>query len=195
LKNFQVVGGPNSRILGGRDMAVTAFNLPQDVPWRLLTASDDMMDLDYSTEKFPPPWRSSLAIAAYEPPDEYQPLIKCGEKIVLLKIVSTLTGYTPSGAEIEEGLAILLGRVPELTARDILGEYFGCYGALVNISVFVNTRAEGAPIPATIVDIEPKMRDLYQAATEEGELLTSSSSEVVTTKCLSGDNLIDMNRL
>src|SRR5207249_1224388 len=35
-----------------------------------------------------------------------------------------------------------------------------------------------------IVDFEPKMRDLYQAATDVGEVLTASVSEVTTDKTL-----------
>lgn len=35
-----------------------------------------------------------------------------------------------------------------------------------------------------IASLEPKTRDLYQAATDEGEILTSSSSELITNKSL-----------
>jgi hypothetical protein len=164
-------------------MAGLALNLPIDIPWTLLSASPDMMSPKelFGERGFPSPWRTSIAIAAYEPPDEFQELIDCGQRISLLKVTCTLAGYTPTADEVANGWTYLPpDTVKEVWAIEILGPYFACYGALVNVSVFPKGGPKGTV--ARVLDFEPKVRDLYQAATEGAEILSGSAGEVNTTK-------------
>jgi hypothetical protein len=60
----------------------------------------------------------------------------------------------------------------------------GCYGVLLNVSVhpFEEDLVDNLYKYPRIVDFEPKLRDFYQAASETGEILTSSMNTVSTTR-------------
>src|SRR5690349_4509389 len=148
-------------------------DLLTDVPWKLVAASPDMMDTRPRDRHYPFRWRSSLAFYAYEPPlDQIDPL--CDERITLLKVSCTITGYQPN--DVKAGTIDFPG-IPTTEVTRAINEYFGCYGVQLNVAVFPpkSTAVEQYP---HIVDFEPKTRDLYQAATQEGEILTASKSQV-----------------
>jgi hypothetical protein len=65
----------------------------------------------------------------------------------------------------------------------IAREYLACFGVLLNVGVFP-TSSDTTDLNRFphIVDFEPKLRDLYQAATETGEVLTGSIGKVSTAK-------------
>ena len=51
------------------------LELPSDIPWKRLAATEDMFQKEMYLSKYPPKWRSSISIYYYEPsevdvPDE-----------------------------------------------------------------------------------------------------------------------------
>ena len=168
---------------------MSAFNLPIDIPWTLIDCSRDMMDPTFCNKKAPPPFRSSIAVYAYQPKDEELPTELCGKKLTYLKISCSITGYQPTAAEIDQIVTFVeqVGEIDYSKIETIIREYFGCYGVLLNVAVFpysddlVKTFDEYPHI----IDFEPKLRDFYQAATETGEVLTTSFNKVSTGKSLS----------
>lgn len=112
---------------------------PEDIPWQLMCVSNDMLDPNKCNKKFPMPWKSSIAISAYEPKEEDLPAPFCAGKITYLKITVSVTGYQPTDDEIEEGFTEFNNTPVEAALDDIFATYFGCYGALLNIAVFPNS--------------------------------------------------------
>jgi hypothetical protein len=125
-----------------------------------------------------------VAVSVFEPPDSQIPQGLCGQRITFLKVTCTITGYQPTEAEVEEGYTSLGGDPVEV--EKILSSYFACYGMLLNVAVHPQPPSRDADLAGypRIIDFEPKTRDLYQAATESGEILSASSSKVATTKSL-----------
>lgn len=168
------------------------LQLPVNVPWTLLKASGDMIDVwpmrrvgDPDT----PPWQwaSSIAIFGYEPDPEDLPAALCDQRLTFLKISCSITGYQPPASELEAVL-VAYPNVPSDRLSRMIGEYHACHGALLNVSVFPSppweTIWDQPPLSTfpRIVDFEPKNRDLYQAATDKGEVLTASKSGIKTDK-------------
>ena len=172
-------------------MANTSLELPQETSWKFLGASSDMMDTNFCNKQFPFRWQSSIAISAFEPKQESIPPDLCEGQITFLKVTTTITGYQPTRQETEEGY-VTFPNIPTEELNRIIDQYFACYGAQLNISVFPNSgQIPGEPEPQFaldkyphIIDVEPKIRDLIQASSETGEILTSSKSNVKTNKNL-----------
>ncbi|HEX8075816.1 MAG TPA: hypothetical protein VF545_12655 [Thermoleophilaceae bacterium] len=173
-------------------MAGRLLDIPFDVPWKEIAVSADMIDRRFCDKEYPPDWRSSVSISVYEPPDEELPDELCGRRVAFLKVTCSITGYQPSNDEVEEGYAEFGTRSDEV--EKVMAAYFACYGALLNVSVHpdpvIETGEDPGPSDLDVerypifVDFEPKTRDLYQTATEDGEILTASTSEVSTTKTM-----------
>lgn len=141
------------------------------------------MDPKFCNKKFPFPWRSSLAISAYEVPDEDLPEPFCNGRLTYVKLTLSVTGYQPTDQEIEDAY-VQFGNTPvEADLDDIFAEYFGCYGALLNVAFFPNS-AQSWPTKdfPRIIAMEPKVRELIQSATESGEILTATKDSLSTTK-------------
>lgn len=160
------------------------IKLPQEPSWKLLGVSADMMDTQFCNKRFPFRWRSSLAISAFEPNPDDLPEHLCEGRITFLKITASITGYQPSREETAAGYTSFPD-VPTEELSRIIDQYFACYGALLNVAVFPhpNSDVDLHDYPH-VIDVEPKTRDLVQAATETGEILTSSKSNVKTNKSL-----------
>lgn len=118
-------------------MPELTLDLPQEITWKLLAVSPDMMDTRFCNKRFPFRWRSSLAISAFEHKPEDLPEELCEGRITFLKITATITGYQPSREETEEGHASF-PNVPTEELSRIIDQYFACYGALLNVAVFPN---------------------------------------------------------
>lgn len=161
------------------------LNLPVDIPWKFIRCSNDMMDDTWCNKKSPSPFRSSLALYAYEPKAEELPAELCGDRITYLKVSCSITGYQPEESEKEQIVRLLeTAEVDYSKIEQIVGEYFGCYGVLLNVSVhpFDEALKDQFRKYPRIVDFEPKIRDFYQAASETGEVLTASIGKVSTGK-------------
>lgn len=174
-------------------MATNENNLPQpeDIQWQPLCVSEDMMDPTFCNKKFPVPWRSSIAISAYEPKKDELPEPFCAGKLTYLKVTVSITGYQPTDEEIEKGYTEFDNTPVEVGLDEIFETYFGCYGVLANIGIFPNSTKnwETKDYPK-IIGMEPKIRELVQNATESGEVLTSSRNDVSTGKSFSRTNSI-----
>lgn len=167
------------------------LNVPVNIPWKLIAASRDMMDYapfrtSTNEEIGPYPWRSSISVFVYEPDASELPPEICEEKITFLKVACSITGFQPSGDDV--GDIVDYTRKINPAIGQILESYFACYGVLLSVSVFPGPLWDNIwDTPATsrfphIIDFEPKRRDLYQAATESGEILTASRSNLHTDK-------------
>lgn len=142
-----------------------------------------MMDPNFCNRKFPFAWRSSLAISAYEVPETELPTPFCNGRLTYIKVTLSVTGYQPTDQEIEDAY-VQFGNTPvEAGLDEIFAEYFGCYGALLNVALFPNSASdwETKDFPR-IIAMEPKLRELIQSATETGEILTATKGSLSTTK-------------
>lgn len=157
--------------------------IPEDVPWQLLCTSQDMMDPNFCNKKFPFPWRSSLAISAYEVPDAQLPVPFCNGRLTYIKLTLSITGYQPTDQEIEDAYVEFANTPVEADLDDVFAVYFGCYGALLNVAFFPNSDKswQTKDFPR-IIAMEPKLRELIQSATESGEILTATKDSLATTK-------------
>ena len=161
------------------------------IAWKLIRSSTDMLQR-WPGASTPNPFRSSLAIYAYEPDPEGVPeAITCDARLVYLKVSCSITGYQPDLDE-QEQVIDLLSRAPDVqadTIEQITRTYLGCYGVLLHVAVYPDVdrhSAEETP-PSSyprIVDFEPKSRDLIQSASATGEMLTTSSSGISTDRSL-----------
>ncbi len=153
------------------------------IPWKIIAASPDMMDITFNNRRFPFTWRSSLAISVYEPPQDELPAPLCGQKISFVKVTCSLTGYQINGSE--SGGQVTFGNMPIEEVTRLATEYLGCYGALLNVAFFPSGRgfvnltdAPNVSQLPLILDFTPKNRELIRSITEGGELLTGSSRSI-----------------
>ncbi len=165
-------------------MVYQELGLPQDIPWKRLAGSADMMDTRSGDFSFPPKWRSSISIFYHEPSE--LPETYCDRSVTYLKVVCSITGYQvgresgsspdPQGAWKEETIPLT-------------EEYHACYGAMLQVAVFPRADSNRV-IPLSdfpyIADFEPKQRELYEAVTKSGEILGRSLSNLNLRK--SGTN-------
>ncbi|HEV7942522.1 MAG TPA: hypothetical protein VGP17_06950 [Solirubrobacteraceae bacterium] len=158
-------------------MSISGLTPPIDIPWKLVGTSSDMMDTTFCDNLFPVMWRSSMAMFAYEPPAEEQPEGLCGQRICFVKVSCSITGYQPTEQEVAEGFTEFSGIDVE-QLNDIFTEYFACYGALLNVAVFPEDPSTELTSYPYFMDFEPKLRDLYQPATDTNDILTASHSQV-----------------
>ncbi|MGH8224026.1 MAG: hypothetical protein ACREQZ_13745 [Woeseiaceae bacterium] len=173
-------------------MSTQFLSLPVNIPWKRLAVSTDMVDRA-PRDPAPDPWQSSLAIFAYEPkPEDIDPEL-CDQRLTFLKITGSITGIQHKRAD-EDAIRDYNREADSDGQRSVLeeiaAEYFACYGVLVRVSVFPrmgkNVLFKDVPLSdyPHIADYEPKRRDLYQSATQHGEILTASRTETRTDKSL-----------
>lgn len=154
------------------------------IPWKVIAASPDMMDVRYNNRRFPYAWRSSLAVSVFEPPVSDLPSTLCDQRIAFIKVTCSLTGYLSTGDEVD-GTVSLEGNEPLEELGRLTTEYLGCYGALLNVAFFPTPSLLVGSEPTTdlavyphILDFSPKSRELIRGITESGELLTGSSQNI-----------------
>ncbi len=166
------------------------MNLPFAVPWKPIAVSEDMMDTRVGTDRAPAPWRSSMAIYAYEPPPEDLPPEHADRIITYVKVTCSVTGYEPTVEELEQREVDLDALSKGLAHPD--DPYFACYGAMLNVSALPVIPQPGRAddeiggndlsLYPRIVSFEPKQRQLYQAVSETSEALSEVSSSTSTNK-------------
>jgi len=161
------------------------------IPWKVIAASPDMMDVTYNNRRFPYAWRSSLAISIFEPPATELPSTLCGQKIAFVKVTCSLTGYQRAGDE----TSVTFENEPLEELGRLTTEYLACYGALLNIAFFppppqvvvVGDAPDLTQFPH-ILDFSPKSRELIRGITESGEMLTGSSRSIGVDRSLTTTN-------
>jgi hypothetical protein len=162
------------------------------IPWKVMAASPDMMDVIYNNQRFPYAWRSSLAISVYEPLPADLPSHLCEQKIAFVKLTASLTGYQVNGSEINGKISFGNEPLEELTR--LTTEYLGCYGALLNVAFFppssvsVNSASPSLEKYPHILDFSPKSRELIRSITETGEMLTGSNRSLGIDQSLTTTN-------
>ncbi|UCG28252.1 MAG: hypothetical protein JSV24_02510, partial [Bacteroidales bacterium] len=162
-------------------MAITEMSLPAGIPWKRIGVSKDMID-QANDDAQPKRWRSSIAVFYHEPPEippEY-----CGRRITYLKVVCTLTNFSPHLSD-EEITALKHLNETESARRftqyycDNLKKSLPCYGALVNITVLPNPSQNVAIHDYPYISaFEPRKREMYETVSESGEVLSQSSNNV-----------------
>jgi hypothetical protein len=116
-------------------MTGSVLSLPRDVPWKQLAVSPDMMDTDFCDRTFPFRWRSSLAVSAFEPALDDLPEGMCDERLTYLRVTSTITGYQAAEGETQQPYQVF-PNVPTEELDRLMGQYFACYGVVLNVAVF-----------------------------------------------------------
>jgi hypothetical protein len=170
-------------------MAISTLSLPVDIPWIRIGVSEDMIDPNPCDRQFPFRWRPSVAMFSYEPGEEYQTYH--GMIVTYLKVTFTITGFQPTPDEV--GLSDR--RVdshwsdPQVIKNylDVVEKYYPCNGAILEVAVTPSERElENRDIPLVeypyIADFEPKKRELYEAVTETGEVMSRSLDSVNVKK-------------
>jgi hypothetical protein len=154
------------------------FPVVNSINWKLIDTTESMMDRGFCDDESPLPWQSSIALYAFEPAQEDVQESLCSERLIYLKVTTSITGYLPGA---DDNLEVF-GEIAEVAGS----EYLACYGALVNISVFppLSSTDDLSTYPR-IVDFEPKQRDLIETKTETGEVLVGSATSVQLDKSAS----------
>lgn len=146
---------------------------PQEIPWKHFATSKDMMDTNIEDRKFPVKWKSSMAFFYFMP--DLDPAILNGRKIIYLKIVCSITGYQVDNNE----LGVDVANPKEWDSRvynnfdELIRDYYPCYGALLHLAVFPYNEKDLKRFPH-IIDFEPKKREMFEVATETGEVMSRS---------------------
>src|SRR5262245_30614897 len=123
-------------------MAV-AFNLslPQDIPWKRICVTEDMIDRVVCDSERPPKWQTSIAVFQFVPEDDFQ--LFPDYKITYLKVVATISGYQALDDEIQGTIdwdGVNTETIDGLT--DLLQSYYPCNGAILQVTVGPEQRQE-----------------------------------------------------
>lgn len=163
------------------------MSLPVDIPWKRLGTSEDMIDTRFGDHDYPPKWRSSVSLFYYEAPADEQ----CFEDrtITFVKISCTVTGLPGlGGSEVsirpEELSEHDLAQAGWHDYKTLCEQYYPCYGALLQVSVFPGPAEQQFPLESypIILDFEPKKREMYESATEAKQYASQSRSGVNVKK-------------
>jgi hypothetical protein len=173
-------------------MALQSLTPPQDITWKRMAYSRDMIDTNFGDLAFPPKWRSSLAIYYYIVPEEETADAYPDSKIVYLKLTCSITGWNPSEellaarkiAEANTALDDLQKSIwNAVSSKGWSSVYWPCLGAIMQVAVYPSKGEEVGPDDFPyIMDFEPKKRELYESVSEGSEILSSSSDKLSTTK-------------
>lgn len=159
-------------------MAINTLSLPVDIPWKRVCVSADMIDEEMCDAKRPPRWRSSVAIFSYEPPDEHQTYEQM--TVSYLKVACTITGFQHDH-DISVGSPWMdytyLDADVITDIENTTSKYYGCYGAILEVSVKPAGDAPKGQYPY-FINFEPKRREVYELVSESGDMLSRSLDEV-----------------
>jgi hypothetical protein len=153
------------------------LSLPTDIPWRRLCVSPDMVDPLACDASRPPRWSSSIAVFHFQPAEDDQPFED--ELVSYIKVVVTIAPFAPD-IDVDSAGPV----VPEGILDDI-EDVFPCFGAVLQVTVAPHQLdgLEPAALPY-FIDFEPKRRELFEAVTDTGEVLTGSSSSLTVGKAV-----------
>lgn len=176
-------------------MALNLLALPVDIPWQLVATSEDMYS-SLSDPAFPAKWRSSVGVYTYEPVPEPDEPVDPNEITTYVKVVATVTGYQPDGAELDgNALRGVYGTAVIENFEEVTAKYFPAYSALLQVAVYPQGAGEWSKLEYPyFADFEPKKRELIELVTETGESLTQSGSDINVRKgTTSVDKTEEMN--
>lgn len=150
------------------------LNLPTDIPWKRICVSKDMIDPKICDARRPKRWNSSIAIFQYQPEEEYQTTE--GMLITYLKIACSITGYQAGPDEIglHRGGFDNFWKENGEVLKDTIMDYYPCYGAILEVAVAPKKKDTPLNKYPYFSDFEPKKRELYEIATETGEVMSRS---------------------
>ena len=144
--------------------------------------------LQRKNETVPPKWRTSLAVYAYAVPLAETAAEYPDDRIVYLKLSSSITGWTlrddiPSIFPHEEELDDWQTDAWDLIRTSgPMSEYWPCLTAIAQIAIYPSDEETPDDDYPYFIDFEPKKRELYETVTETGEVLSSSSNKIGTQK-------------
>lgn len=136
----------------------------------------------------PPKWRPSLAVYAYALPLEDTEDDYPQDRIVYLKLSSSITGWTPSedvpgGDALEDDLDDWQTDAWNyISTNTEMADYWPCLTAIAQIAIYpagAETTDDDYPY---FIDFEPKKRELYEAVSETGEVLSASGNRTGVQK-------------
>ncbi|SFH34185.1 hypothetical protein [Pedobacter insulae] len=150
------------------------LNLPTDIPWKRICVSKDMIDPKICDTRRPKRWNSSIAIFQYQPEEEYQTTE--GMLITYLKIACSITGYQagPDEVGLHRGGFDNFWKENGEVLKDTIMDYYPCYGAILEVAVAPKKKDTPLSQYPYFSDFEPKKRELYEIATETGEVMSRS---------------------
>jgi hypothetical protein len=167
-------------------MGYNELSIPVDIPWKRLGVSADMLDTSYGDLKFPKKWNSSIAVFYHEPA-EIDPAY-CHRKITYLKIVCTITNFHLGRRDVS-----ILDKLRKSYAESGKWEMFEeaatdsypCHGALMQVGVYPNSAAAVELYDYPYISaIQPRKRELFEVATQSGEVASQSSTKLNVNKGL-----------
>lgn len=167
-------------------MSLNLLSLPVDIPWKRLISSYDMTASGPDLDQFPLKWRSSIALFHYRPEidtKEYEE-----SRLLYFKVVCSITGYQSRRTELpldvdgaddwDDGVWTNI--------QNFLERYFPCVGAIVQTAF---TSGDGGfrtvrdyTSQPVIMNFEPKKREIYEAVTETGEVMSGTANALHVTK-------------
>jgi hypothetical protein len=164
------------------------MSLPVDIVWQRLALDDEMMWMNPPGLIYPKPWSPSVVIFYARPqadliPEEYKESI-----ITYLKVVCSITGTNLLNGDLTEGNPWPANHPASKVSANNLATYYGCYGAILEVDV-TPYQANHADVSLTdypyFIDFQPKKREIYEAVTQSGEILSDSKQSVSVRKSIS----------
>jgi hypothetical protein len=165
-------------------MGYSELSIPVDIPWKRLGVSRDMLDPRFGDLKFPAKWDTSIAVFYHEPA-EVDPAY-CHRKIAYVKVVCTIANYQLGRNDV----TVLNDLRKSLFDTEISKDFelaatraYPCHGALLQVGVYPNPGAgvELHDFPY-ISSVQPRKRELYEVATQSGEIASQSANKLNVLK-------------
>ena len=167
-------------------MAIDALSIPFDIPWKRVAFSRDMFD-PRRGGSLPPKWRSSMTVYSYAVPLEDTADDYPDSRIVYFKLSCSITGWAESetltGGSVPGGDGWVTEAWNAVVGVNSASVYWGCIGAIAQLAIFPrpeeNVATHNYPY---VMDFEPKKRELYEAVSTTGEVLSGSANRLSTGK-------------
>jgi hypothetical protein len=173
-------------------MAISALNLPIDIPWTRVCVTNDMVDP--GAPGAPPPlWQSSMALYRYVPPAEYQ--IYPGRRIIYYKLAATITNYQPRSTEVLGVLdtnRLSTGTLKDEEVKKRLAMSLPCSAAIVQVTVRPVERDRALEDFPYFMDVQPRQRALYEQVTQIQERASRSLETLQVRKDGATSNSIEV---
>jgi len=121
-------------------MALQNLSPPQDITWKRMAYSRDMVDTNLGDMNFPPKWRTSLTVYYYIVPEEDVADAYPDSRIVYLKLSCSITGWNPNEELIEinkstspdSGDDLQTSIWEQIFASGWASKYWPCHGAIIH---------------------------------------------------------------